>query len=72
MKGLLMRAAGTGEELEMIYQDHKGNISQRKVKVLTVNEESFHAYCFIRRQQRTFKLNNTLSIAPARKMRRGA
>lgn len=72
MKGLLMRAAETGEELEMIYQDNKGNISHRKIKVLTVNEDSFRAYCFIRRQQRTFKLNNTLSIAPTRKMRRGA
>ena len=72
MKGLLFRAAGSGEVLEMIYQDDKGNLSQRRIKVLTLNDESFKAFCYIRKQQRTFKLGNILSIGPVRKMQRGA
>ncbi|UYG93170.1 hypothetical protein [Cytobacillus firmus] len=72
MKGILLRAASNGEMLEMIYQDNKGNISQRRVKVLSMNNESFRAYCYARRQQRTFIIGNVLSVGPARKMRRGA
>lgn len=72
MKGIILRAVSNGEMLEMIYQDNKGNISQRRVKVLSVNDESFRVYCYSRRQQRTFLMRNVLSIGPARKMGRGA
>lgn len=72
MKGILLRAASNCEMLEMIYQDSKGNISQRRVKVLSMNNESFRAYCYARRQQRTFIIRNVLSVGPARKIRRGA
>ncbi|MBN6888958.1 putative DNA-binding transcriptional regulator YafY [Cytobacillus horneckiae] len=72
MKGLLTRAANRREELEMIYLDNKGNISQRRIKVLSVYDESFRAYCYVKRQQRTFKICNVLSMGPVRSVRRGA
>ncbi|WP_433957010.1 hypothetical protein [Cytobacillus horneckiae] len=72
MKGLLTRAAVSGEELDMIYLDNKGNISQRRIKVLSVYDETFRTYCYVRRQQRTFKICNVLSIGPVRSIRRGA
>ncbi|PTY76972.1 hypothetical protein B5V89_16355 [Heyndrickxia sporothermodurans] len=72
MKGLLMRSAATGERLEMIYLSNKGEITQRIIHVEKVGEESFKAYCYKRRQSRTFKLSNVLSIAPMRHHRRGA
>lgn len=72
MSGLLLKAAVSGAILEMIYLDCKGNISQRRIKVLSVKEESFRAYCYIRMQQRTFKTSNILSVGPVRKIRRGA
>jgi len=72
MKGLLKRAVESNEVLEMIYQNNKGEFSQRKIQVIKVNEESFSAYCFIRKQQRTFKLSNVLSMGPTRKVMRGA
>ncbi len=72
MKGIFLRASSNGELLEMIYQDNKGNISQRRVKVLSVNDESFRGYCYSRRQQRNFLIRNILSVGPARKMGRGA
>jgi predicted DNA-binding transcriptional regulator YafY len=72
MKGLLMKAATIGGELEMIYQNNKGQISQRRIKVLAVYNESFRAYCHTRRQQRTYMLANVLSVGPVRSIRRGA
>ncbi|MBE6184882.1 hypothetical protein [Heyndrickxia ginsengihumi] len=72
MKGLLMNAVETGETLEMIYLSNKGEISQRRIKVLNINEGSIKAYCYTKRQFRTFKLDNILSIVPFRQHRRGA
>lgn len=72
MKGLLKRAADSKEILEMIYQNNKGEFSQRRIQIIKVNEESFRAYCFTRKQQRTFKISNVLSVGPVRKVRRGA
>lgn len=72
MKGLLIRGVNNKEELEMIYLDNKGDISQRRIKILSVYEDYFRAYCYIKREQRTFKVSNVLSIGPVRKVRRGA
>ncbi|MFB7302646.1 hypothetical protein [Heyndrickxia sporothermodurans] len=72
MKGLLLRALKTGEKLEMIYLSAKGEITQRIIKVEKVGEESFRAFCYSKRQQRTFKINNILSIVPLRHHKRGA
>ncbi|MDD9312622.1 hypothetical protein PUS82_15210 [Cytobacillus firmus] len=72
MKGIFLRAASNEEMLEMIYQDNKGNISQRRIKVLSISDETFRAYCYVRRQQRTFLIKNVLSVGPERKIRRGA
>lgn len=72
MINLLKRAHANNTDLEMIYLDNKGNISQRRIKVLNFNEISFRAYCYTRKQQRTFKVSNVLSIGPVRNMKRGA
>lgn len=72
MNGLLKRAVESNEVLEMIYQNNKGEFSQRRIQVIKVNEESFSAYCFTRKQQRTFKITNVLSMGPTRKVMRGA
>ncbi|MEY8742396.1 hypothetical protein AB9M62_23335 [Bacillales bacterium AN1005] len=72
MKGLLKRAVESYEVLEMIYQNNKGEFSQRRIQVIKVNEESFSAYCFTRKKQRTFKLSNVLSMGPTHKVRRSA
>ncbi len=72
MKGLLKRATESKEVLEMIYQNNKGEFSQRRIQVIKMSEESFNAYCFTRKQQRTFKISNVLSVGPVRKVRRGA
>ncbi|EIJ79093.1 hypothetical protein PB1_16089 [Bacillus methanolicus PB1] len=73
MNGLLKRALESGETLEMIYLSDKNQLSQRKIKVVDISSNTFRAYCFSRRQPRTFKKSNVLSIGPVRKkFREGA
>ncbi|MBU5213581.1 hypothetical protein [Heyndrickxia oleronia] len=72
MNGLLLRAVETHEKLEMIYLSNKGEITQRVIRVEKVGDQSFRAYCYTRKQVRTFKLSNILSIAPLKMHRRGA
>jgi predicted DNA-binding transcriptional regulator YafY len=72
MRGLLINAAETEERLELIYMSDKNELSQRVIKVLTVSEDSFKAYCYTRKQFRTFKMSNVLSIGHLRKHKVGA
>ena len=72
MNGLLLRAVETHEKLEMIYLSNKGEITQRVIRIEKVGDQSFRAYCYTRKQVRTFKVSNILSIAPLKMHRRGA
>ncbi|NYV66194.1 hypothetical protein HYI36_13055 [Bacillus sp. Gen3] len=72
MNGLLLRAVETHEKLEMIYLSNKGEITQRIIRVEKVGDQSLRAYCYSRKQVRTFKLSNILSIALLKMHRRGA
>lgn len=67
MKGLLLRALESGEVLEMIYQSDKGELSQRRIKVLDITNGTIKAFCLLRNRQRFFKTTNILSIGPIRK-----
>ncbi|RWR06763.1 hypothetical protein D4N35_013960 [Siminovitchia fortis] len=71
MNSLLKRAAGSRQRLEMIYINKSGQLSQRIIKVIAVTDSAIKAYCYHKRQFRTFLLSNILSVAPARQ-RRGA
>ncbi|AOV09173.1 hypothetical protein BI350_09040 [Sporosarcina ureilytica] len=50
--------------LEMIYLAKDGVISKRKIHILHVNEDTFQAYCHLRKCRRTFKVDNVLALAP--------
>ncbi|MFS0644328.1 hypothetical protein [Siminovitchia sp. 179-K 8D1 HS] len=65
MKGLPMRAVQAGERLEMIYLSENNQLSQRVIKVISVSETTVKAYCYLKKQFRTFKRENILSVAPA-------
>lgn len=67
MNGIIKRSIESGNPVEVIYIDCKEKISQRTVKVLEVNEDAIKVYCYFRKQKRTFKLSNVLSVAPIRK-----
>ena len=50
--------------VEMIYMNNNGEISKRRVKVLSVEGNAFKAYCFLRNTKRTFKVDNVLAFVP--------
>lgn len=64
MDGLLMRAIEENIPLEMIYLSDGQQISQRKLLVKEVNDEYIRAYCLMRKQIRTFRRENILSLMP--------
>ncbi|WP_406945779.1 hypothetical protein ACJA3J_05885 [Halobacillus sp. SY10] len=71
MNGILNRAAGCKMSLEMIYIDGKGNMTQRKIRVVEVRESNVLAYCYNRKKVRSFRLDGILSVYPY-KERKGA
>lgn len=58
--------------INIIYQDDKNQITQRIIRVLAINNSSIRAYCYYRKAQRLFKLDNILSAAKIQNNRRGA
>ena len=67
MKVLLKKSLETGEVLEMIYLSERGELYQRRIKVLDISSGKIRAFCFLRNKQRIFKISNILSIGPAKK-----
>lgn len=64
MDGLFIRSIEENLPLEMIYLAENQELSQRKLIVKEVNDEYIRAYCLLRKQIRTFKRDNILSILP--------
>jgi predicted DNA-binding transcriptional regulator YafY len=64
MDGLLLQSIEENIPLEMIYLSEDQQISQRKLMVKEVNDEYIRAYCLLRKQIRTFRRENILSLMP--------
>lgn len=50
-----------GHTLEIIYLDQSGKLSQRKIEVRAVRGSKVSAYCFERKELRTFNASNILA-----------
>lgn len=66
MKGLFLRSIENKEIISIIYIDSKNQVTQRIVRVISMNDDSTVAICYWRKQVRTFKLENILSTGPIR------
>ncbi|MEH7547042.1 MULTISPECIES: hypothetical protein [Bacillaceae] len=64
MDGLLIRSIEEHMPIEMIYLAENQELSQRKLIVKEINDDYIRAYCLLRKQIRTFKRENILSIMP--------
>ena len=64
MQTQVLKYFKTGEPITMMYMASDGSITKRRIKVLKVTGDSFQAYCFLRREKRTFKFENVLSLLP--------
>ncbi|WP_100372185.1 WYL domain-containing protein [Bacillus sp. FJAT-45037] len=67
MKGLLQRAIENKENVQIIYLSEKGELTQRIITVINVNDRHVTCYCHTRGQRRMFKLVNILSAQFTRK-----
>ncbi|WP_423801523.1 hypothetical protein [Neobacillus sp. SAB-20_R2A] len=64
MDGLFIRSIEENIPLEMIYLAENQEITQRRLIIKEVTDEYILAYCLLRKQIRTFKRDNILSIMP--------
>lgn len=60
----ILKSVELNQIVEMIYMKNNGEISKRKIKVISVSKDSFKAYCFLRCTKRTFKIENVLAFVP--------
>lgn len=60
----LMKCMERNQLVELMYMDSKGNISQRRVKVLKIKGDAFQVFCFKRNAKRTFIISNVLACVP--------
>lgn len=56
--------------IDMIYMNQQGELTQRIIKVLEIQEHHIKAFCFMRKVKRTFKKENILSVSMIRSQRK--
>lgn len=61
MKGIFERSIRNKEKIIMMYIDHENNVTQRYVRIIKMDDTFVLAYCFYRKQVRTFTIDNILS-----------
>jgi len=64
MKNSIIKVMKQNQIITMIYISKNGTITQRRVKILKLTNNTFTAYCYIRRAKRTFYIDNVLAINP--------
>ena len=64
MRVELIKSMERNHVLDMMYMAKDGAISKRRIKVMQVGEVSFRAYCYLRKSNRTFTIDNILALVP--------
>ena len=62
MLKLLCKSKTFGMPLDMIYIKNNGTITQRRIDVISINQNVFYAYCHLRLTTRRFLLQNVLAL----------
>ncbi len=68
MNRLLTRALTEKLPLEIIYISAGGQITQRTIIIKEICHAKIRAYCYLRKQMRSFLIENILSVMPAGKI----
>mgnify|MGYP001025034413 CR=1 FL=1 len=67
MLGLFKRSIESKQKIIIFYIDSENKVTERYIRVLRIDKDSILAYCFFRKQVRTFNMENILSAGYARK-----
>ena len=62
MRQALLKICHRHELAEMIYMRADGVLTKRRIRILAVGVDSFTAYCLLRQEKRTFKMDRVLSV----------
>ena len=62
MRQALIKIFQRNEWAEMIYMGADGALTKRRIRILAVGVDSFTAYCLLRHEKRTFKMDRVLSV----------
>jgi predicted DNA-binding transcriptional regulator YafY len=54
----------TGRQVEIIYLDRDYRLSQRQIKILSVDSRYVHAYCMVKKAPRVFRNESILAVMP--------
>jgi len=60
----LQRYINTEQLVEIIYLDRLGQITQRRLKLISIEGNRLKAYCLSRRAVRSFSIQNILAVFP--------
>jgi predicted DNA-binding transcriptional regulator YafY len=71
MNKLLRRSLNEHFPIEIIYIAQHNQLTKRKIIVKRVNPDSIVAYCFLRQQLRTFRVEHILAAYPLLKRSKG-
>jgi predicted DNA-binding transcriptional regulator YafY len=64
MNKLLIRSLTEESPIEIIYMAQHNQSTKRKIIVKKINLDSIVAYCFLRKQLRTFRIEHILAVYP--------
>ena len=53
-----------GQIVNIMYMAKNGEVTKRRIKVIKLTDDSFQAYCFLRKTKRTFIVENVLALIP--------
>ncbi|MEW8972069.1 MAG: hypothetical protein AB2411_15670 [Mesobacillus sp.] len=67
MNNLLTRSLNESQPVEMIYLAANNQITHRRIIVKEMRGTCFKAFCFLRNDDRLFKVENILSIMPEKR-----
>jgi len=64
LKEQLEKAMNRNQLVTIMYMSKTGEITKRRVKIMSITTNTFKAYCFVKQSQRTFKIDHVLAIVP--------
>ncbi|AST90682.1 hypothetical protein BC6307_04980 [Sutcliffiella cohnii] len=70
MQRLLQRLHEENKLVDIIYEAHNGTITQRTIQIIKLEATYITAFCYLRNTNRTFKIENMLSVFPHKKIRK--
>ncbi|MGK4115754.1 transcriptional regulator [Lysinibacillus capsici] len=64
MREQLVKAMQHNQIVNMMYMAKGGTVSKRRIKIIKVVGDIFHAYCFTKQAKRTFLIESILAVSP--------